>query len=322
DELPQALNPAAGYLQNCNSSPFQVTDGDNPQPADYPSYLVQDAEVMTRRSRRSLQILREMDDVTFEQWQQAAFDTEVYWAQRQLPEYAAQMQRLERSQPRLARRVRPYLEHLLQWDRRIDVDSTAATLCQAWYEQLHGRGYPGEQLRKSYRDAPDKQLQALAIAAERLEAIHGDWRIAYGELFRIQRQPRVADLFDVRFADDKPSLPCLGGHGPMGVVFTQYYSPSIDIPLLIRQRRRYGMVGASYLAAWEFDAGGVRGASLTPFGTNGDPDSPHYLDQAQLLSEQRLKTELFSRRQVVRNAVDSYRPGARKTRSDPRDRGR
>ena len=30
DELPQVLNPAAGFLQNCNSTPFAVTDGENP----------------------------------------------------------------------------------------------------------------------------------------------------------------------------------------------------------------------------------------------------------------------------------------------------
>jgi hypothetical protein len=95
----------------------------------------------------------------------------------------------------------------------------------------------------------------------------------------------------------------------MGVALTQYYSPSIEIPLVISQRRRYGMAGASYMAAWEFAPEGVRGASLVPYGVSGDPRSTHYFDQAKLLAEQRMKTERFTEQQVLRHAVRSYRPG-------------
>ena len=42
---------------------------------------------------------------------------------------------------------------------------------------------------------------------------------------------------------------------------------------------------------------------------SGDPRSPHYLDQAKLLAEQRMKTERFTEQQVLRHAVRSYRPG-------------
>ena len=38
----------------------------------------------------------------------------------------------------------------------------------------------------------------------------------------------------------------------MGVIFTQYSTPSLNIPWVITQRRRYGLVGTSYLAAYEF----------------------------------------------------------------------
>jgi acyl-homoserine-lactone acylase len=119
----------------------------------------------------------------------------------------------------------------------------------------------------------------------------------------------VADLVDVRFNDNGPSLASLGGHGPMGVAFTQYYSPSVAIPLVMTQKRRYAVAGTSYLATWEFGAAGVRGASLVPFGASGDAGSPHYVDQARLLSERRLKPEWFTEQQVTQHAVRSYRPG-------------
>jgi acyl-homoserine-lactone acylase len=95
----------------------------------------------------------------------------------------------------------------------------------------------------------------------------------------------------------------------MGVAFTQYYSPSVVVPLVVTQRRRYALAGASYMAAWEFAPEGVRGASVVPFGVSGDRTSPHYFDQAKLMSEQRLKSEHFTEQQVKRHAVRSYRPG-------------
>ena len=309
EELPQVLNPAAGFIQNCNSSPLITTDGDNPQLKDFPPYMIGDADQIKRRALRSLELLRTMNSMTFEAWQQAAFDTEVYWARHELPHYANKFQSLERDNAQLATRVRPYLEHLLAWDSRITPESTAATLCHAWYEQLYGRSYPGESMRKLYAGEPQKQFEALARAADRLRAMHGDWQIPYGKVYRSQRQARLADLVDARFDDHAASLPALGGHGPMGVILTQYYSPSLEIPWVISQHRRYGLVGTSYLATYEFTSAGVRGASLVPFGTSGEPDSPHYFDQAPLLAEKRLKPELFTRRQVLKGAVRSYHPG-------------
>lgn len=309
DELPQVLNPSSGFVQNCNSSPLAVTDDDNPRLEDFPPYMIADAQTFTRRSLRSLELLREMNGVTFDQWQQAAFDTDVYWARKELPRYTKVLAELENDDPALAERVRPYLKHLLAWDAKITSDSTEAALCHAWYEQLYGWGYPGETMREIYVDESAKQLEALVQAAEGLEELHGTWKIPYAKLYRSQRRPYLADLVDARFDDEAASLPSLGGHGPMGVVFTEYYSPSVEIPLVISQRRRYGIVGTSYLAAYEFAPEGVRGASLVPFGTSGDPASPHFFDQAKLLQEQRFKPELFTEAEVLAGAVRSYHPG-------------
>jgi acyl-homoserine lactone acylase PvdQ len=308
DELPQVLNPAAGFVQNCNSTPFMVTDGDNPLAEKFPPYMVGDADVRNRRSLRSLELLRGIQKATFDDWQKAAFDTEVYWARHELPKYANELEQLKADDPRAAEEVKPYLDHLLAWDGRITAESTAATLCQAWYELLYGPNYPGETLREQFAGDAAAQLRALPRAAESLVDLHGNWQIPYGELFRVQRDENVADLVDARFNDLGPSLPCVGGHGPMGVAFTQYYSPSLEVPLVISQRRRYGLAGASYMAAWEFAPEGVRGASLVPFGVSGDSDSQHYFDQSTLLSEQRLKPERFTEQQVTRHAVRSYRP--------------
>jgi penicillin amidase len=309
DELPQVLNPAAGFIQNCNSTPFAVTDGENPSREKYPTYLVGDANQQTRRALRSLEILRSMSDISFADFQHAAFDTEVYWARHELPKYASELEQLANRDPELAAKVKPYLAHLLAWNACITPDSTAATLCQAWYEQLYGLKYPGEEMLDRYRDKPQAQLAALVQVVERFENLHGSWQIPFGDLYRIQRIPHLGDLTDARFADNGPSLMSLGGHGPMGVVFTQYYTPSLQIPFVISQHKRYGIVGTSYLATWEFRPEGVRGASLIPFGASGNPDSPHYFDQAELLTSRKLKPEIFTKQDVLAGTEYRYHPG-------------
>jgi penicillin amidase len=309
EELPQVFNPPSGYVQNCNSTPFATTDEGNPDRRAFAPYMIEDKDDDKRRAKRSREILRAMTDVDIEELQTLAFDTTVYWARHEFPKYAQHFEELKATNPVAARRIEPYLAHLLDWDCRVTVDSTQATLCEAWYETLFGTDYPGETLKRRFVDKPALQLEALVHAADRLRSMHGDWRIPYGQIHRIQRRPEVEDVLSVRFADDGPSLPCIGANGAMGVVFTQYYAPSVHIPLVISQKKRYGLVGATYLAVYEFGPDGVRGASLVHFGQSGDPTSPHYFDQAQLLSETRLKPILFTRSEVVAGAVRSYHPG-------------
>ena len=273
--------------------------------------MIEDADADKRRALRSLEILRTMKDVTLDDLERASFDTEVYWAKHELPQIAARLADVRESNPSLAEQVEPLLQHLLAWDGTITADSTAATLCEAWYEELYGRDYPGEELRGRYADKPEVQIEGLLQAAIGLERIHGDWKVPYARLHRIQRRPFVADLFALRFQDRAASLPCLAGHGPMGVVFTQYYTPSIYVPLVISQKKRYGVVGCAYLAVYEFTRDGAAGRSVVPYGSNGDPDSAHFFDQAELLSAARMKPIPFTEAEVTAAAVSSYRPGQR-----------
>jgi acyl-homoserine-lactone acylase len=249
-----------------------------------------------------------MQGVTFEDIQQAAYDTTVYWAQSELPKYARHLEAIKQSDPSLAAKVAPYLEHLLDWDCRVTAESTQATLCEAWYEELYGLNYPAETLKARFAEDPKLALLALSTAADKLKGRYGDWRTPWADVFRIQRREDLIDLLELSFDDNAPSLPSLGAPGPMGVVFTQYYSPTIKIPFVRTISKRYGLIGASYVAVYEFGSK-VRGASALNFGVSGDPQSPHYFDQARLISECKLKPELFDWPDVLAGAKAVYHPG-------------
>ncbi|MGD9720942.1 MAG: penicillin acylase family protein [Pirellulales bacterium] len=308
DELPQLFNPPDGFVQNCNSSPFTTCDTGNPERGRFPPYMCEDADDDKRRAKVSRQLLREMHDVTFEDVERAAFDTTIYWAQERLPEYRRRYEQLQTDDPQLAAQVGPYLEHLLAWDCKVTADSSAATLCEAWYEELYGMEYPAESLLPKFVADPKQEFRALVRVAENLKSRHGDWRVPWGDLFRIQRRPQMIDLMSVTFDDRLPSLPTLAAPGPLGVVFTQYYSPSIRIPFVVDLKQRYGVVGTSYVAVYEFGPQ-IRAASALNYGNSGDPKSPHYFDQAQLLSDRKLKRELFYWPDVLAGAKLVYQPG-------------
>jgi acyl-homoserine lactone acylase PvdQ len=303
-ELPQVLNPPSGYVQNCNSSPFTTTDDGNPSRLDFPPYMVEDQNDDKRRAKMSRYLLRQARDLTFEDWQALAYDTTLYWPMTELPVYARHFERLETSDPALAERVRPYLEHLLDWDYRSSLESTQATLAVEWYEQLYGRGYPVETLRAEYVDSIPARLEALVLAAERLRSLYGDWKVPYGEVHRLQRHPEQADRARVPFDDAAPSLPVAGVRGPLGVAFTVYHTPP-DPPA---RKLQYGVTGASYMAVYEFGPR-VKAASYLHYGQSHDPESPHYFDQAKLLSERRFKPAWFYWEDVQAHTVAAYHPG-------------
>ena len=308
DELPQVLNPPSGFIQTCNASPFTTTDDGNPFLGDFPEYMCRDRHIDNGRAKISRMILRDLEQATFDQWQQLAFDTRIYWAMTELPAYARKFERLKKTNPKLAKKVEPYLEHLLNWDCICRPDDTQTQLCQAWHEELYGFGYPADRLKAKYLKNPELRFQALIDAANKLKKTFGDWKVPWGEANRIQRHADVADFYKIPFSDDLPSLPASGLQGTLGVVFNMYFTPSINLPPLRVHKKHYAVVGHSYVATVEF-GDRIRAGSLLQYGQSGDPDSPHFFDQAKLLSEKRFKPQWFYLEDVKQHAQREYHPG-------------
>ncbi len=309
-ELPQVLNPISGYVQSCNSTPFTVTDTGSPLIGDFPNYMAEDQHDDKRRAKISRYLLRQAEDVTFDDWQRLALDTTLYWPMTELPRFKRDLESLKKSDPKLASQVEPYFNHLLDWDYRASTASTQTTLCVAWYEELYGFGYPAETLKPEYVKDPVNKFRALVRSAAKLKSLFGDWKVAWGDINRIQRHSDVSDFVDIPFDDTKPSLPCAGVHGPLGVAFVVYYTPSVNLPLLGRaMKKHYGVVGNTYMGCVEFGKERVQAATLMQFGESGDPASPHYFDQAKLLSEKKFKPGLFYWDEIKQQAQKSYHPG-------------
>jgi penicillin amidase len=289
DELPQLTNPRSGWMQNCNGTPFMLTSEGNPDPKNFPAYMVQERD--NPRSEISRRILAENTKFTFEDWRRAAFDTRVLGADKHLPTLLGVLKkRLHANSGKLTEAY----EMLLNWDHRSMTDSVAMSLITLWVDKLEqGNVDPADE------SAVVSQFEAVLTA---LEKDFGTWRVGWGEISRLQRYDEKADG---SFSDDRPSIPAPGVSGRDGSVFTLYAVPAKG------QKRRYGVAGATYVSVVEFGPK-VRALSLHVFGSSGDPKSKHFMDQTPLYARGEFKPAWLTLADIKANLESSYRPGEEK----------
>ncbi len=294
-ELPQLTNPETGWMQNCNTTPFLLTSEGNPNPKDYPKYMVQEGDNL--RGAISREILMSKSKFTFDDWRRAAVDTRVMATATRLPELVAALkERLQSTSgdrdSQAANRLREAAAILERWDRRSTTDSVAMTLFSLWHNRVS---------RDRTQNQPGAQnfLAHFDEVLDMLERDFGNWRVAWGDLNRLQR---VDESKDEKFSDNKPSLPVPGVSGNDGAVFTFYAAPEKA------QKRRYGVAGGSYVSIVEFGPR-VRALSVHTFGASGNPNNKHYADQAPLYARGEFKPAWLFLNDIRANLEAAYHPG-------------
>lgn len=303
DEMISIVNPASGWLQNTNNWPFSAAGPDSPSVDRYPAYMWRTHE--NPRGDHAVEVLKDLHGATLDSLIATGYDPHLIAFDVLLPPLFAAYDGLPEADPRKAEFKAP-VELLRQWDRRVSETSVATSVAVFWGEALIGQN-PRAALAFDEpvyahlvgRVSGAERLDALASALERLRQDFGRWDTPWGGINRYQR---LADDIDPRFDDARPSLP----NGMASSVWGALAAFEPQEPH--RNKKLYGVSGNSFIAAVEFGPT-VRAKVLSCGGESGDPDSPHFNDQAELYRTGKFRDALLTKGDVLAHAAARYRPG-------------
>ncbi|MCU0418499.1 MAG: penicillin acylase family protein [Cyclobacteriaceae bacterium] len=308
-ETVHVINPASGWIQNCNSTPFTVAGSSSPSKEKYPAYMAPDGENF--RGVNAARVLSRGSGYTIETTIAAGYDRTLAAFEVLLPGLLKAYQGLTATDS-LHRVLAEPMAVLQRWDYRVDEKSVATTLAVEWAQKLSST------LRKVYiEEGEDDQVQATkrfvqqATPADLLlpfyqtvQELHGkfgSWGMAWGDVNRFQR---LSNHPDGEYDDAQPSFPVAFASSAWGML------PSYNSRPYPNTQKRYGVSGNSFVCAVEF-GDRIKAKSLLAGGNSGHVHSPHFFDQGKMYATGAFKDVLFYREDVEKQAERTYRPGQR-----------
>ncbi len=308
-EIVQSINPANGWLQNCNSTPFTVAGRNSPIKPNYPAYMAPDGENF--RGINAVRVLGEGSAYNIDKVIKAGYDTRLAAFEVLVP---ALVKIFEKNVPYddslYALLVGP-VSVLKNWDFRCNENSIATTLAIQWgtriqilmkrYNQVNSISDQVEKYKRFAELTPANNdlLLCLLTAVTDLEDAYGRWQIPWGKINRYQR---ISSDIDNKFDDSKPSI-------PVGFVSSTWgMLPSYSSNYFTGTKKRYGVNGNSFICAVEFGKK-IKAKSLLAGGQSGDEHSKHFFDQGFMYSKGIFKDVLFYKEELMKHVERSYHPG-------------
>lgn len=300
EEIVTIRNPQNGWIQNCNSTPFTAAGEYSPDPEDYPVYMAPDAENF--RGIHAQRVLADISDLTLDGLIDLAYDPYLPGFEKLIPGLVDAYDESGDDYPQLAGPI----DALRGWDFRVSADSVPMTLAHFYGTRYLREGSAPEGMSRMETvnffgtgSPQDERLRIFDETVSMLEEDFGDWDTPWGEVNRFQR---LTGDIDQPHDDGAPSLPvglASGNWGALASYGARRYPGTKKI---------YGTAGNSFVAVVEF-GDRVRAKTLLAGGQSGDPDSPHFDDQAERYVNVEFKDAAYYREDVEARAMRRYHPG-------------
>ncbi|HMI40046.1 MAG TPA: penicillin acylase family protein [Sphingomicrobium sp.] len=303
NDLPSAIRPPNGWVQNTNAWPYRAAGAFSAKPEQFPKYMDMYGENF--RGIHAQQLLTRSRGWTLDKLQAAAFDSDQPGFAALIPPLIQAYDALPKSDPRRTDLAEP-IALLRAWDFRWSVDSTAQSLAMFWGEALQkalnapASESGNQKMMRLARDtSPEQKIEALADAVARLKRDFGRWEVPWGKINRFQR---ISPAIDHPFSDAAPSIAVPFASSAYGTLAAFGSAPKPGT------KRWYGTSGNSFVAVVEFGPR-VRARAVTAGGESGDPASPHFNDEAARYASGALRDVYFYPEQLNGHVERRYRPG-------------
>lgn len=306
DELIKVKNPATGWIQNCNSTPFTVSGSSSPKKEDYPAYMAPMGENF--RGVNASKILGSTNQYTIDKVIASGYDPHLAAFDVLIP---ALLKAYEAHKNEAAyQSLEAPMRLLAAWDKNASVTSVATTLAIEWGEKVwptiqrkSGADDKADQVEKTYRFAATASASDLLLpmmtTINELTKKFGNWQMPWGDINRYQR---LTGNLTEKFDDAQASLPDGFAAATWGCL-PSYVSKSFN-----GTNKRYGYNGNSFICAVEFGKK-IKAKSLLAGGESGDKKSKHFDDQAQMYTKGKFKEVLFYKEDVLKHVEKTYHPG-------------
>jgi len=304
NEIISVVNPANGWIQNCNSTPFTVSGENSPQKKNYPQYMAPDAE--NARGLHAVRILKNQSGFTIDKLITTSRDPYLPGFEKIIPQLLIEYDGAANDSIKM--KLSEPIQILRGWDFKWSENSVATTLAIYWAQRLRqtvATRIPSRldqlsiiQFLQEKTTAQEKMI-ALNETMKELQHDFGTWKMAWGEVNRFQR---LKGKIDSGFEDEQPSI---------AVPFTSSFWGSLAAfgsRKYPNTKKMYGNVGNSFIAIVEFGKR-VQAKSIVTGGSSSDKSSKHFNDQSQMYCEGKFKDVLFYKEDVMKQVERSYRPG-------------
>jgi len=302
DEVITITNPAGGWIQNANSTPFTAAGEYSPKAANYPAYMAPDKENF--RGVHAVRLLEEVKDVSMQDLIDLAYNPSLPAFEVLIPSLVSAYD-ASNGDPDL----REAVELLRGWDYTSSADSVPMSLAHFYgMEILQNAKRPRERMSRMElllhmsEDANgSEQMAHLRAAMDEMTADYGHWEMPWGEINRFQRL--TGDIIQPH-DDAQPSQPVGMASGRWGAL-AAYGARQAN-----GTKKLYGYRGNSFVAVVEFGET-VKAKTLLAGGQSGSPSSPHFDDQVEDYIAGRFKDVAYYKADVQARAVERYAPGER-----------
>lgn len=275
EELPQYINPKAGYLFNTNHAPFLATaPADNLDTANFDP----NDGFFRRHNNRSKRVTEIMPagKLDFETLKRIKFDQQLP-AELQYEVNLDAFWTLDATQhPDLAN----VINSLQQWDRKATVDSRGAAVFLLIYYKLYskyrnaGGTLPEEEAVETYQHVHDYMMEHFGSDTVALgdiqKLVRGD------EVYPIWGLPDALTAIHSRQQEDGTRKVV---SGDAYIAFVRY--PKVGLPII---------------------------ETVNTYGASMHPDSPHFKDQLERYQKQQPKPMTLDKEEVLRTAERIYHP--------------